>query len=114
MSQGHKGIQHDETKTLIKKLGEDVLELSKNYSKEEVTKLPQEVLKEAEVSNVSKKGTTAIDRDLAKKRVINAGERKARSRKTFPSIQDLEKSARAKGIDNDHNWEYVDEKNKRR
>ena len=94
---------------MIKNLGEDVLELSKKYMKEEVAKLPQEVLNEADIHNVSKKGTIAIDKTLAKKRVINAVERKARSRKTFPPILELKESARAKCIDSDHNWEYVDE-----
>jgi len=105
MSKGYRGARHDDTKELQHQLGAELLERGKKYTKEEIAKIPSEVQKKASVKVI----TTRRDQELAKQRLDNAKERKARSRKSFPTIDELRQSAQVRGVDNDQNWEYVDE-----
>ena len=74
-----------------------------------IKKYKEHIQEKAQVKNTSKKGTTSRDMILMKERFQKADERKARSRKKFPSLEELRLKASNTQVDNDKTWEYIDE-----
>ena len=103
------GVKHDEGKRLQMKTGSDLLELEKVYSSSAIQKLPQNLLREAEVKKLSREGTTSRDRELMRLKVQHAEGRRTRRRAQFPSIEELMEKASTAKVDNDQNWKDIDE-----
>ena len=108
-SGGITSVKHDDTKELQRQTGLDLLEQEKMYHPAIIKEYEPHVKEKAHVRNTSKKGTTSTDKILKKERVQKAEERKARSRKNFPSIEELRQNASDTQVDNDKTWKYIDE-----
>ena len=108
-SGGITSVKHDDTKELQRQIGLDLLEQEKMYHPAIIKEYEPHVKEKAHVRNTSKKGTTSTDKILKKERVQKAEERKARSRKNFPSIEELRQNASDTQVDNDKTWKYIDE-----
>ena len=109
MSSGVTSVKHDDSKQLQRQTGLDLLKQERLYDPEIIQSYPETVQKQAEVKNTSKKGTTSRDRILMKERVQDAEETKVRSRKKFPSIEELKTKASNTQVDNDRIWNHIDE-----
>ena len=112
MSSGVGGIKHDDGKVLQMQAGIDLIEIEKMYSPDIINSYPEDVKAEASVQNQSKKGTTGKDRWLKDKKIELAREKKRRSQ--FKSIEQFAIEARQTQVDNDKNWENIDDETQER
>eukprot|EP00957_Ditylum_brightwellii_P157594 11995131-Ditylum_brightwellii.AAC.1 len=62
MSKGHSVVKHDDGNSLQFQMAVDFIKVGELYTKEAITKAPQEVQDKAQVSGVFKEGTTKIDK----------------------------------------------------
>ena len=101
---GFECIKHDREKPKQMLGAQQLLDYIETYNKEHIWKLPESVLKEAQVRDIHKKGLSFKDKDHAEATQEAAERRAERKRSQASLLEEFEELAAEETVDNDALW----------